>query len=221
MQNFKLYTEEQDYFTAISIIETGAYLNEGFFDNLKQGIKDKIEFIKSIAEYSGKKLDDVVKLFKDSRVYKFFSSLNFSLEAFFNMIKTGFKAYGELQKVIAEYISKMKIMKITEDALKGLDDYLVKHPKLKHLAGFGVSAMLLYIWMNMSFTGDFSYDFDFADILNAVAGKFTLNTLFAGADGTRMLILFATGVIGLSFPWPGPTSTKMVVSLLNGLRKLI
>jgi hypothetical protein len=73
----------------------------------------------------------------------------------------------------------------------------------------------------MSTTGDFNYDFDFTDILNAVAGKFTLSTLFAGTDGTRMLILFATGVIGLSFPWPGPNSAKMVVSLLNGLRKLL
>jgi hypothetical protein len=150
MHNFKLYNEKQDYFAAINILESGAYLNEGFYDNLKQGIKDKIEFIKSIAEYSGTKLEEVVKLFKDSRVYKFFSSLKFSLEAFFNMLKTGFKAYEELQKVIAEYVSKMKIMKITEKALKGLDDYLIKHPKLKHLAGFGVAALLLYIWMNMS-----------------------------------------------------------------------
>lgn len=43
----------------------------------------------------------------------------------------------------------------------------------------------------------------------------------AGPDGTRMLMLFVTGIIGLGFPWPGPTSAKFVVALLNGLRKLI
>jgi hypothetical protein len=72
----------------------------------------------------------------------------------------------------------------------------------------------------MSFTGDFAYDFDFSDILLAVGGKYSLGTIFGGPEGTRMLMLFATGVIGLSFPWPGPTHVKFAAALINGLRKL-
>ena len=81
--------------------------------------------------------------------------------------------------------------------------------------------MLLYIWLNMAFTGDFNYDFDFADLISALSGKFSLAQLFAGQDGIRMLLLFATGMIGLSFPWPGATSAKFVIALINGLRKVI
>jgi hypothetical protein len=73
----------------------------------------------------------------------------------------------------------------------------------------------------MSFTGDFNYDFNFSDILAAVNGKYSLTALFAGTEGTRMLLLFATGIIGLSFPWPGPTHVKFVAALINGLRKLL
>jgi hypothetical protein len=213
--------EQLDYYAALQIIESGHALNEGILDRLSAGIRSKLNFVKSIAEYAQMKLEDVVTLFKDTRVFKFFSSIKFNLATFWKYIKTGLDGYTKIQKAIAEYVSKTKVGKWTASALDGLDKFLKAHPIVGRLGGIAVAGILLYIWLNMSFTGDFNYDFNFSDILAAVNGKYSLTALFAGTEGTRMLLLFATGIIGLSFPWPGPTHVKFVVALINGLRKLL
>ena len=58
----------------------------------------------------------------------------------------------------------------------------------------------------MTFTGNADYDFDMGDMIMALGGGFTLSTLFAGPEGMALLTLFATGVIGLSFPWMKTTT---------------
>jgi len=223
MNKFKTYyneEQERDYYAAIALLENNA-LNEFSFSGLKDGIKSKIEFFKTLAEYSGKKIDDVLKLAKDSRVYKFFSSLDFSLDSLFTLVKTGFKVYGELADIIAEYISKTKIAKWTEEALKDLDKYLESHPYVKRLAGPAVAGLLLYIWFTMANTGDADYDFDFTDIIKAATGTFSIAALFAGKDGIKMLLLLIAGLKNFAFPWPLANSSKFVLALINGLRKLV
>jgi hypothetical protein len=212
---------ESDYYAALSVIESGHALNEGILDTLTAGIKSKLDFIKSVAQYGAMKLEDVVSLFKDSRVFKFFNAIRFNLNKLWSYIKVGFNAYVDIQKVIAEYVAQTKIVKWTTAALHSLDDFLQNHPKVKRIGGFAVAGMLIYIWLNMSFTGDANFDFDFSDILRAAGGTYSLSSLFGGTDGTRMLLLFAAGMIGLTFPWPGPTHVKLIVALVNGLRKLI
>jgi len=106
-----------------------------------------------------------------------------------------------------------------DDKLKDLDNFLKNHPKIKRIAGIGVAALLIYIWFNMTFTGDFEYDFNLVDVLAALGGKFSLSQIFAGKDGMKLLLLFATGVIGLSFPWPGPTSIKFLTAVVQSVAK--
>jgi hypothetical protein len=211
--------EEYDYYEALSLLET-AELTEKVLNGLTSGVRAKLDFIKTLASTAGANLQDTLTLFKDSRVFKFFSALRFNLANLWKSIKAGFATYAQIQRAIAEYVSKTKIGRWTEEALRDLDVWLQKHPVIKRIGGFAVAGLLLYIWLNMSFTGDLSYDFDSSDILAALSGNFALSTLFAGTEGTRMLLLFVTGVIGLSFPWPGPTSGKLALSVLNGLRKL-
>jgi hypothetical protein len=122
---------------------------------------------------------------------------------------------------ISEYLSKTKVGRWTEEKLKDLDAWLSNHPKLKKIAGIAVAALLIYIWFNMAFTGDFSYDFDMRDILLALSGTLTLSSIFAGKNGTKLLLLFATGVIGLSFPWPGPSHIQFIGSVLVSLAVII
>jgi hypothetical protein len=225
MKSFNQYTvdliqEESDYYYALTLFETNT-LDEGVLSALTSGVRSKLQFIQTLASSAKANVDDVLKMFKDSRVFKFFSSIRFDLNSLWKSVKTGYAVYGQIQRAIAEYISKSKIGQWTEEALHDLDNWLQNHPKLRRVGGFAVAGLLLYIWLNMSFTGDFRYDFDFSDVLSALSGSYSLPTLFAGTDGTRLLLLFVTGIIGLSFPWPGPTSAKFVVALLNGLRKLI
>jgi len=225
MKSYLEYSEEclqeqRDYYTALSVIESGHALTEGILDRLSSGVKAKLDFIKSLASYASMKLEDIVSLFKDRQVFKFFNAIRFNLNTLWKYIKAGFSAYTDLQRAIAEYVARTKIVKWTTEALHSLDEFLQKHPKIRRIGGFAVAGLLIYIWLNMSFTGDFAYDFDFSDILLAVGGKYSLGAIFGGPEGTRMLMLFATGVIGLSFPWPGPTHIQFVGALINGLQKL-
>lgn len=207
---------------AIRIIESAEYLNEGIFDKLSGAIKKKIDFIKDLAEQSGRDIKEIANLFKETKVFKFFKFIGFNLGKLFTIVKKGFKLYTDLQLIIAKYVANQKAVKWTEEKLKELDEYLQSHPKLKRASGLLVAGLLLYIWMNMSFTGNFVYDFDWSDLLGALGGSFTLSTLFAGPEGARLLLLFASGaLLGLSFPWGGSLGTKFVAATVTGLVRLV
>ena len=178
-------------------------------------------FIKELGEKVSLKIVDLVKLFLNKTVFKFFAKIKFSMEWLFKLVKRGFKAYKDVIKAIGEYLASTKVGKWTEDKLKDLDAFLAKHPKTKRIAGMAVAGILIYIWLNMTFTGNADYDFDMTDMILALGGGFTLSTLFAGPDGMALLTLFATGVIGLSFPWPGPQHFQFVGAVLYGSAKLV
>lgn len=167
------------------------------------------------------KIMDLAKLFMNKLVFKFFAKIKFSMKYLFDLVKKGFKAYKEVIKAIGDYLSKTKVGRWTEDKLKDLDAFLAKHPKTKRIAGMAVAGILIYIWLNMTFTGNADYDFDMGDMILALGGGFTLSTLFAGPDGMALLALFATGVIGLSFPWPGPQHFQFIGAILYGSAKLV
>ena len=167
------------------------------------------------------KVVDLVKLFMNKLVFKFFAKIKFSIKYLFSLVKKGFKAYKDVIKAIGEYLSKTKVGRWTEDKLKDLDEFLAKHPKTKRIAGMAVAGILIYIWLNMTFTGNADYDFDMGDMILALGGGFTLSTIFAGPGGMALLTLFATGVIGLSFPWPGPQHIQFIGAILYGSAKLV
>ena len=178
-------------------------------------------FLKELKDIVKVKIMDLAKLFMNKLVFKFFAKIKFSMKYLFDLVKKGFKAYKEVIKAIGDYISKTKVGRWTEDKLKDLDAFLAKHPKTKRIAGMAVAGILIYIWLNMTFTGNADYDFDMGDMILALGGGFTLSTLFAGPEGMALLTLFATGVIGLSFPWPGPQHFQFIGAILYGSAKLV
>ena len=178
-------------------------------------------FIKELASSAAFKLVDLVKLFLDKTVFKFFAKIKFSMEWLFKLVKKGFKAYKDVIKAIGEYLASTKVGKWTEEKLKDLDAFLAKHPKTKRIAGMAVAGILIYIWLNMTFTGNADYDFDMTDMIMALGGGFSLSSLFAGPEGMALLTLFATGMIGLSFPWPGPQHFQFIGAVLYGSAKLV
>ena len=196
-------------------------IDEGILDKLKSKLKDKLIFVKDLATNFNLKLSSLVTIFKDKKVFKFFKLIGWSLKSLFDLVKKGLSMANILASEIANYIASTKIAKWTEEELRKLDAWLEKNPKVSKIAGIGVAGLLLYIWMNMTFTGDFAYDFDFSDLLLALAGKFSLAKLFAGPEGIKLLMLFVTGMIGLSFPWPSSQSIQFVTAVLTGLSKLI
>jgi len=225
MQKMVSYNELYEFYTFKKYI----YKNYNLFllteeiqlNELSGWLKDIMTFITDLANMLKVKISELVKLFMNSKVYQFFNKIKWNINYVFELVKKGYKAYKQLLDTIAEFISKTKVVKWTEEKLKQLDTFLIKHPTIKHISGIVVAGLLLYIWFKMSFTGDFDSDFDINSLLLALAGKFSLSQLFSGKEGVKLLLLFATGILGVSFPWPGHSSIKFVGALIYSLTKSI
>jgi len=177
-------------------------------------------FFQDIAEKSGKRLSDLITLFKDSRVVKLFRAIGFQVKNLHKILRRGYKALKDLKIALMDYAESTELTawtkrQINSERISEIDKWLKKHPKTKRITGLVVGAILAYIWFNMTFTGNPLFDFDMGDMLSAMAGKFSLIDIFSGAKGASLLILFMTGLTGLSFPWPGPNSVKFVVAVLG------
>lgn len=191
-------------------------LHEGILSRIGGKLKKKLKFIQGLAKTLGGKLTDFLKMFKEKVVFKFFNGIKWSFESLFKLVKLGFKTYNTIITIITEYVANSTIGRMTTKALKGLDDYLDKHPTVRKFAGPAIAGLLIYIWLNMTFTGDIVYDFNMSDILLAVTGSFKLSSLFGGTDGAKLLMLFATGALmGLSFPWPGAQSIQFLSGVIG------
>lgn len=214
--------EDTEYFDFLLFVKskTDKRLNEGIFADISTSIRKKLDFIRELASQLKIEASELVKLFMNKEVFKFFGRIGWSLKKLFDIAKKGFGLANILADIIAEYVEKTGVSKWTEKELKKLDEYLKKHPKTKRIVGVGVASILIFIWLNMSFTGDPTYDFNFSDVLDALAGKATISSIFAGKEGIKLITLFSTGIIaGLSFPWVGATSIHFVGGVIYSLAK--
>ena len=217
MKSFAQFDKDYEYnlfVEALTHYENGTNLNELAMPSF---IKKKVEFVKNVAVILKKNFNDMVNFFKEKVVFQFFKAIKWSFDRIFKIMKAGWKAFKTVQKVIFDYMSNTVVGKWTTKELAKLDEYLKTHKKTKRMGGVVVSGMLIYIWFNMTFCGDVGYDFDMGDILSALAGKFSLATIFGGPEGAKLLTLFITGVIGLSFPWPGPSSVQFIGAIVLGI----
>jgi hypothetical protein len=179
-------------------------------------------FLYDLATAAKVSLMNLIKLFKNGKVVKFFSLMKWSMDKLFAMVKTGWKAWKGLQGVISEYLANTRIGQWTKEELAKLDAWLIKHPLVKKIGGPILAGLLLYLWFNMAFTGDPAFDFDMSDILMALSGGYSLVEMFAGPEGMKFLLAVVVGAgIGLSFPWPGPTSIQFVLAIISTLSKKV
>ena len=104
-----------------------------------------------------------------------------------------------------------------------IDDLLNRFPILKKITGPVIAGLLFYIWLNMSFTGSFSYDFDMSQILAALVGSYSITDLLATPEGLATLTLLVTGILtagALSFPWLADSVRNLVLALVyTGAKK--
>lgn len=184
-------------------------------------ITRQIAFVKKLARDTKFKFSSLLKFFSNKTIFQFFTKIKFSFVTLHKLLKQGFKAYQTVLDAISEYIAQSPLGQFKEKQLAGLDKFLLKHPKVKRIAGVAVAALLIYIWFNMTFTGDPAFDFDMTDLLAALGGSFSLASLFSGTQGTKLLLLFATGAIGLTFPWPGPAKVQFAIGVIQTLAQKV
>jgi hypothetical protein len=182
--------------------------------------------IKEIAQQAGVKLMDLLSLFKNSKVVKLFSKLGWSFKKLYGLLKDGHKALKGLKQALMDYakqsgITQWTARQLDSKRLRDIDEWLKKHPKTKRMAGIAVAGVLAYIWLNMTFVGNPAFDFDLSDLLAALGGSFSIADIFSGTQGALLLILFLTGSVGLTFPWPGPQKIQFTVAVLSTIAKKV
>jgi len=218
-------SQELDYNNFCSYIDmyynnptlTESLINEGLFSD----IKDKISFIKELALKLSLDFEKIIILFKEKYLFNFFSKLKWSISKFVDVIKQGYKAYTALHSVISQYLAEQKIFKLTEEVIKKLEIFLIKHPRIKPIAGIVLAGFLAFQWTSLiSFTGDVDFDFDQTALFQALSGNFSLVDILAGESGAKLLLFIATNVIsGITFPWPGETWVLFAFSIIYTVAK--
>jgi len=218
-----IYNENYcDYLDAISLIESyySNQLSENIITELPDKLKDKFDFIKSIADVAKMDISELISIIKFPSVFEFFDSIKFNLAKFYNILKQGYKSYIELEHEVSKFAANQKIMKWTTANLELLDDYLMNNKALHRITGVAASGILLFMWMHQSHTGNIDHDFNADDIVNAMKGEYELADLFGGHEGAKRLMLFAVGItVHVTFPWPTPSDVSLIIGLIRNLRK--
>lgn len=165
------------------------------------------KFFDDLAESLKVKLTDILELFKDWRIVKFFGKIGWSFKVLYEKIKDGLKVIKPFTDAVKDYVEKNKVVRWTTEHVKQFDEFLKKHPTGRKLAGVALAAMLLAIFFVMADSGDPTYDFDYSDVLSLLSGHFDLVSIFAGAEGVKLLTLFSVGAFAkITFPWPSLVS---------------
>lgn len=213
---------EVEYRLFMEHMKNSNYLLESVNSPLNENIKSKLDFINNIAQTLKVSVSDIAKIVSNKKVFTIFSKVQWSIIKLFELVKSGYKIYLSLIDTISEYVSNTKVVKWTEKELQKLDEFLKKHPKTKRLAGMAVAGLLIFIWFNMTFVGNYKYDFDMSDAISAFSGSFTLSKLFSGPNGVKLLLLFASGsLLGLTFPWPGAASKQFISAVIYTLARKV
>jgi len=230
VEDYSFVTYEM-YCEALELVMSNKLSEEFFLKNITEGFWDQIkkvrlsrELIRVFSELKSSLISiskefkintiTIVTAFKQKDVFGV-------LKAFAFNIKLIFKALNELsgfvRKGLFEIFREIFRLKIFEGVRRGaikVDAVLNRYPLLKKITGIVLAGLILYMWINMTFIGDLDYDFNFATIVLAIRGVFTIEDLFVSPEGLMLVTLFGVGfVTGLSIPWLGKSVYNLGVAL--------
>jgi hypothetical protein len=209
--DYDLFVEAVDaYIQNPTLVESN--INEGLMDYFK----DKLDFIKQVAEKFSMNLTDMLLAFKNKIVFGFFSKIGWSITKLVDIVATGRKVIKEMHNIIFKWAKDNKIVQWTNDKIELLDKFLTEHPTLKKVTGLAVAGLLLYIWTNLiSFTGEIDFDFDQIGVWHALNGTYNLVDLFGGEDGIKLLTFIITKKLDLfDVPYPGASWALLTFSVI-------
>jgi len=200
------------------------FLDEKLNENFLSGLKDKAvaaamrvlgpirEFLQKIAEDFKVGIGKVVEAFRQRSVFEFLKAIRFN---FRSLIKAFSELTGLIKKGlfgIFETISKTGVVERLRSGAMKIDQFLDEYPLIKRVGGLVIAGILIYMWLNMTFIGDFDFDFNLGDVTAALVGKFAIADLFLGPSGLVLITLFVTGPY-ISVPWLGSSIYNMCIAL--------
>jgi hypothetical protein len=218
------FREYESYCKDLDAVEN-ILLTEGIVDTLTGVPKKLMAFIKPIREYfPNVNIKDTIKAFKNIKVFGILKSFGFNLTKMIKAIHKGISLIDAgLLKVMQELGKTGTFQKIKKGIIK-LDDVINEHPILNRVTGIGVAGILLVIWLNMSFAGNFDQDMDLSHMFKALAGDFSLEELFGTAVGAKMFALLSLGITtggAVSFPWLLKTTANLSLAISYSIFKMV
>lgn len=162
-----------------------------FFSEYKKLIAD-------ISEHLKVSKTEIVAAFKERSVFKLLKALKFSVITAVKAVKaTAALLHHGLMAVVHD-LEKSGAFQHVQKSAKAVDDLLAKYPLLKKLAGPALAGLLIWMWFNMSFSGNFDSDMALDAVIDALKGNFSIYDLFATPSGIAGLVLLAAGLSGVS-----------------------
>lgn len=147
-------------------------------------------------------LTELLSLLKSRDLFEALKHFKFSLVAALKAIASAAKLIQAGLRTLLSDLSDTKVLTALRDGSLAVDDFLGRYPVVKRLTGVAMAGFLLWMWLNMSFTGDANTDLDLSSIGDALRGQYTLHDLLGTPEGLTNLALLLTGTtLGLSFPW--------------------
>lgn len=163
---------------------------------------------------------DLIRAMLEKRFYDMLHILKFDLVLLL-------KAIGSAQRLVAQGILKILKQLVTAEKIQlfkkkliKIDMFIKDYPILKYLTGIALSGLLIFMWTQMTFIGDFDFDFDLQNAIYAVLGTYTLSHLFGTDEGLLFLTLFFTGFFKIiSFNWILGTPYLIAIMLMYSVVK--
>jgi hypothetical protein len=161
-----------------------------------------IPFIKELSEEFKIGVKDLIEAFKNKELFKLLRAIKFNLGTLVKAVTSAGKMINASLRTVFKQIEQHEwIQKLKKGVIK-VDDLINQYPIFKKITGPVLAGLLLLMWIKMSFIGDFEYDFDMTDIVNAIKGNYSIYDLLTTAEGLQNLTLFILGAAtGLSFVW--------------------
>jgi hypothetical protein len=210
--------------------------------DLDEGVKDIWNFIKEVAASAALKIGDLVRAFKNKKIFTFFAAFDFNPQK----VVKAFKGVYDFTKKIAHFIPG----NIAKGLLKGWKTLPEESRQAviagvkkadKFIGGMGkfgnvvFAAFLVWVWLQAGLVGgDVSYDFDLSEPIDALRGKLTVSQFFLGdnEDGTNKdgsvslaleylgLIIYGKMGIGGIIPYAQfSNATFLIASIIQYLAK--
>jgi hypothetical protein len=213
IKQFQTEVTYEQYCLALASME-GQQVAFSFVGPLQKWMATAKETLEQIATTAGIAFKELLVLFKNRDMFALLKGVGFNLKKLLIALAkvTTLIPLGLLN--VMEEVAKSELLQKIKVGAAKVDDLLNKHPLLKRLAGIALAGLLFYMWLNMSFIGDFSFDMDLGMVIDAFRGKFTIEDLFLTPGGLTMLTLFSIGAFtGLSFPWVGSSVVNLLIAL--------
>lgn len=172
------------------------------------------QWFEQIASEARMGLSDLLVLFRNRKLFDLLRGVKFDVQKIWKAITAFTKLIpAGIIKVMRVIAQSDTVQKLQSGAMK-IDEVLNRYPILRRVAGFALAGLLLYMWMNMSFVGDFESDFDMSNIVDAMRGSYSLGDLFLSDQGLANLALFAVGTFtGISFIWLGSSVINILIAI--------